>query len=109
MFTNRSKTDHLTEVRQLDDALEARLRADLDRIDSQVRTLKVEWLDTLERIERVLGRIAKRAERAGAATPHADEQQHPGLPPLDPISARVMARRNAHHRGNHVPDSVREA
>lgn len=105
MFNTSSKNGHLTEARQYADALHASLKADLDRIDSQVRTLKVEWLDTLERIERVLGRIAKRAERAG---PPADISPTADPVPADPISARVWARRNA-QKGPHVPNPVREA
>lgn len=100
------KNGQSTYKRQDADALEARLRADLDRIDSQVRTLKVEWLDTLERIERVLGRIAKRAERASSnGAPPVGEL----LPAPDPITARVQARRAAHARGPHVSDPVRQA
>lgn len=31
-----------------------------------MRLLKTEWLDTLDRLERIAGRLAKRAERAAA-------------------------------------------
>ena len=103
MFNIRSKNGHSTTARQEQDALYASLRADLDRIDSQVRTLKVEWLDTLERIERVLGRIAKRAERAGI--PATDPPTAEPAQPVDPITARVLARRRAAHG---VPGAVRE-
>lgn len=35
----------------------------LDDVESKARTLTAEWLDTLDRIERVLGRLVKRGER----------------------------------------------
>lgn len=35
----------------------------LGELESQVRLLKTEWLDTLDRLERIAGRLAKRAER----------------------------------------------
>jgi hypothetical protein len=49
----------------------------LDDIESRVRTLTSEWLDTLDRIERVLGRLVKRGQRAQAAT-EGEDASSPG-------------------------------
>jgi hypothetical protein len=48
------------------------LRTLSQRIDDServLRGLKTEWLDTLERLERIAGRLAKRAQRAIPGAP----------------------------------------
>lgn len=39
----------------------------LDDVESATRLLKSEWVDVLDRLERIAGRLAKRAERDGHA------------------------------------------
>lgn len=81
----------------MDDRLSTALRR-LDDAESQLRLLKTEWLDTLDRLERIAGRLAKRAERDGrsvlaAETPAAPDQ---APPPVSRALADVLRRRARH-------------
>ncbi len=77
----------------------------LDDVESTVRSLKTEWLDTLDRLERIAGRLAKRAQRDGQAAgvlsaPLHDLDQGRGdggaSPPVSPALVEVMKRRGLH-------------
>lgn len=68
--------------------------ADLER---QVQSVKLEWLETLDKVERWMQRTIKRTQleppdAAPAPSPHDG---------LDPVSARLLARR--HRRGMAPP------
>ncbi len=74
----------------------------LDDLESGQRLLKTEWLDTLDRLERIAGRLAKRVERDGKATGvlSGGLAASPESPPA-PVSEamrQVLARR-AHREG----------
>ncbi len=74
----------------------------VDQLETDIRQLKLEWLSTYDKFRSILARIAKREERARAmddAEPSAGFQEAtPGNGPvassLDPISAKILARRN---------------
>ncbi len=59
--------------RRIDEDPVRTLTGRVDDVESAVRRLKTEWLDTLERIERIAGRLSKRAQRevAALAAPYA--------------------------------------
>lgn len=59
-----------------------------------MRSLKGEWLDTYERVQRLVGRIAKRDERAGE--PPAGSS---GTPAVSSVRLEVMKRRAPAPRG----------
>lgn len=64
----------------------------LDDLESQFRMLKGEWLDTLDRLERLAGRLAKRAEReAGAPVLTSPPQSEPEGPRAPYNGSRAMA------------------
>ena len=54
-----------------DDRL-ATLSRRLDDAESKIRMLTGEWQDTLDRMERILGRLNKRAARAEAPAPEPE-------------------------------------
>lgn len=64
----------------------------LAEVESQVRMLKGEWLDTLDRMERLAGRLAKRAEREqGAPVLTRTPQDEPEAPRAPYNGSRAMA------------------
>ncbi len=65
------------------DRLSTALRR-LDDLESGHRLLKTEWLDTLDRLERIAGRLAKRAERDGK---HVLAEEGPAAPVASPPPA----------------------
>jgi hypothetical protein len=81
-----------------DDGLRT-LRAQVEDMESAMRRLKGEWLDTLDRIEHLVERQAKRAQRAA----ERDERQvvmpavngRPAAGGPDPVSAGILARRRS--------------
>jgi hypothetical protein len=92
----------LRKVRDLEEAME--------KLQRGFRQIEAEWLDTLDRNKRIMGRIAKRAE----VVEKADER---GLAPadgipldrtaeflskLDPTSRRIWERRL--RSGAHIPE-----
>jgi hypothetical protein len=71
----------------------------LSEVERQLRMLQLEWADTLDLLKRQMHRVIKERQRAEAAMP--DEPESPpgetvtqGTPQLDPISERILARRN---------------
>lgn len=77
----------------------ATLSRRLDDAESKVRGLTTEWLDTLERIERVLGRMVKRSERAvragsDPAPANGAEEGAAGLQAPSSVADEVAVRRS---------------
>ena len=69
----------------------------LDDVESQVRMLKTEWLDTLDKLERLVGRVAKRAERdqaAGLLSGEGAASTGGNRPAGSPALVAVMKRRS---------------
>ena len=69
----------------------------LDDVESQLRMLKTEWTDTLERLDRMLGRIVKRSARALASEAAPADLPEPGsesspASSLDEVAVRRSAR-----------------
>lgn len=69
-------------------------------LEANIRTLSLEWEDTYERIMRALRRLNKRAQDQKERDAKEDEnaQEAPGAtipeyPGVDPISAKILARR----------------
>ncbi|SRR5713101_7932835 len=86
----------------------AKLEESFEKIRRQMAGLELEWTDTLDRVKRLMGRIAKRAElveraetppQQGAEGFEGDSQAASNLgPSLTPhqlsINQRILARRN---------------
>ncbi len=64
------------------------LRRRLDEAESAIRLLKTEWLDTLDRIERIAGRLAKRAVRDAPRDEAPDGAHTPVQGVFDPLAIR---------------------
>jgi len=69
-----------------------------EKVERKIGSLELEWIDTLDRIKRLMGRVAKRAEvdaRPEPSNDGADGSASGGAvtPQLDPVSARILARR----------------
>ncbi len=80
-----------------------KLRERVDVLETETRQLRLEWLSTYDKFRSILARIAKREERArdhglepdsSAGFQEAGVQPASSLPTIDPISARIHARRN---------------
>lgn len=83
------------------------LRERVDELETGMRKLDLEWSSTYDKFRSILARIAKREERLRAAV-EADssagfQEAGPDGPvsslPTDPISQRILARRNRLTRG----------
>ena len=81
MFWSRNK-------RSADPDALATLSRRIDDVESTVRLLKSEWLDTLDRIERIAGRLAKRAVRDAPRDEAPDGAHTPVQGSFDPIAIR---------------------
>jgi len=79
-------------VATLDQVTEGRL----ERLETGYATLRNEWLETLDMLNRVLGRITR---RAGHDNPKPPEHIAPAV---DAITARILARR--HGNGVRSPE-----
>lgn len=71
----------------------------LETLERHQRMMQLEWADTLDLLKRQMHRVIKERQRAEAALPEEPESQpeaavDQGLPQLDPISQRILARRN---------------
>jgi hypothetical protein len=90
---------HRKSVQQSDDTLRT-LKNSIEDLQSDVRRLRGEWEDALDRFERIMGRLNKRAQR-DAPPPPADGVGRPvrvnGAPeaevPADPLD-EVLIRRS---------------
>lgn len=64
----------------------------LDTVEAQIRTVRTEWVEQLDKFQHLVERFVKRIERAdkgnGAARGEAE------VSGVDPISARILARRS---------------
>jgi phage shock protein A len=76
------------------------LQERVDKLETSNRELKLEWLSTYDKFRSILARIAKREERA-RLQPESDssagfQEAEPAssASSLDPISARIHARRS---------------
>ena len=78
------------EPRATADAL-ATLARRLDDAESALRRLHVEWTDTLDRVTRMAGRVAKRAERAREVDDQ--DQDAPTNGAMTPAQVEVAKRR----------------
>lgn len=70
----------------------------LDEVEGALRTLKLEWADVLDRLERIAGRLAKREQRdapvlTGPPAPEARGNASPVAPSASGAMAAVLKRR----------------
>lgn len=74
----------------------AEVEEELDTLKRRLHTMEVEWLDTLDRMKRMLGRVVKERARAEAAQQEEVQEETAPTPSpgLDPISARILSRRS---------------
>ena len=75
----------------------------VDKLETAFKSLDLEWSSTYDKFRSILARIAKREERLrvanevdSSAGSQGDSETNTGTlsPSLDPISARILARRN---------------
>ena len=83
------------EEKRTADAVQTLVRR-VEDLDSALRRIQVEWSDTLDRLTRMAGRIAKRAERAQLRLEPVDDDQ--GDAPMNgamtPAQVEVAKRRS---------------
>lgn len=70
----------------------------IDEVESVLRRIKVEWEDVLDRLERMMGRLNKRAQRDATPEP-ANNTVTPSPSPMD-----VVLRRRAGHARPGLPE-----
>ena len=78
--------------------VEERLAKLIDQHDEQqraIRTLKLEWEETYDKIHRLFGRIAKRTAIDTPPLTPPPPPENPAEPEIDEISAAIHARRAA--------------
>lgn len=73
----------------------------LGLVESEARRIKVEWIEVLDRLERNVQRIVKVAAREKVAEMEQDVTPtvEDGASNVDPISAKILARRGQRLRG----------
>ena len=67
--------------------------ARLATIEREQRSLKLEWLETYDKINRLMARLAKRDAIDKRPQDQPDPPVHNPYSHLDPISAEIMLRR----------------
>lgn len=65
----------------------------MSHLESDMRMLQTEYLDTHDKMKRLMSRVAKRAAIDGATVPELALPDIPETSGLDPISAKIHARR----------------
>lgn len=76
----------------------------LGRLEAEVETLHLQWAGYRDEMKRLANRLERRDQRAAERESRSPEGSNGGPPPveaLDPISARVLARRQ--HELRHSP------
>jgi hypothetical protein len=73
----------------------------LETLERAVRSLRLDWEDTYEKIARLMSRIAKRQALAARAETAEDAPESPNAegPALDDFSQRVLAQRSHRRLG----------
>ncbi len=92
LFRTEKRT--IRAIERLDDRL-LTLQTKVDELDSLSRKLQLEWIETYDKIRHQLSRMARRGDLSkdpgnGENAPETD----PEVPEMDPISAKIHARRN---------------
>jgi len=89
----RSEKRAIRAIERLDDRL-ATLQTKVDELDSTARKLQLEWIETYDKIRHQLSRMARRGDlpKANGEQPIVDDAA-PDEPEMDPISAKIHARR----------------
>ena len=90
----RSVKRAILAVERLQDSLHA-LRERVDTLESASKKLELEWTETYDKIRHQLSRMARRGDLSnGKAPPEIDPPEGAEEPEMDPISAKIHARRN---------------
>jgi len=92
-------TRRFTESKEAEDRL-GTLSRRLDDCESKVRMLTGEWTDTLDRIDRQVGRLAKRQARDAVAAEVGPQDQANGHGPLDEVELRRSRTASPTSRGS---------
>lgn len=90
----RSEKRAILAVERLEDSLVA-LRSRLDGLESANKKLELEWTETYDKIRHQLSRMARRGDLSKST--NGQENVDPEVPQedeIDPISAKIHARRN---------------
>jgi len=98
----------LFKAKQMKDVLDA-----LGTLQAEMRTLKIEWLETYDKIHRLYHRLNQRdrykRDKEAAEASNGDEGVPDPYAGLDPISRRILARRRGKnavpHTGGQSPSS----
>lgn len=90
----RSEKRTIRAIERLDDRLTS-CQAKVDELDSLARKLQLEWIETYDKIRHQLSRMARRGDLSNGKGPLEEKQEsEAGEPEVDPISAKIHARRN---------------
>jgi len=90
----RSEKRTIQAIERLEDSL-AVLKLKVDELDSTARKLQLEWIETYDKIRHQLSRMARRGDLSnGKDQVETVDDAAPGEPEMDPISAKIHARRN---------------
>ena len=92
LFGSEKRT--IRAIERLDDRL-VTVQAKVDELDSIARKLQLEWIETYDKIRHQLSRMARRGDlpKANGDQANVDEPASEE-PEIDPISAKIHARRN---------------
>lgn len=66
----------------------------LDTAEAQLRTLRTEWVEQLDKFQHLVERFVKRVERSEKGNGAARGEAEAAPLGVDPISARILARRS---------------
>jgi len=90
----RSQKRTIRAIERLEDRL-ATLFTKVDELDSLSRKLQLEWIETYDKIRHQLSRMARRGDLSNGKDPEPkDPEVASEEPEIDPISAKIHARRN---------------
>ena len=93
MFRSSKRTN--TALERLEDGLQS-LRVAVGELQSTNKRLELEWVETYDKIRHQLSRMARRGDLSkGKGSDEIVDETANAEPVLDPISAKIHARRNA--------------
>jgi len=90
----RSDKRTIRALERLEDRFDA-LTTQTNELESANKRLQLEWVETYDKVRHQLSRMARRGDlpKSNGAEEIVDETP-PGGPKMDPISAKIHARRN---------------
>ena len=92
MFRSDKRT--IRAIERLEDSLVI-LTGKVDALESASRKLELEWVETYDKVRHQMSRMARRGDLSnGKAPPETLEEGASEEAAMDPISAKIHARRN---------------